>query len=143
MTEVREKRGLTYGIGTYLVPMDQAEMMVGQFASANEKVGEAIAVVQAEWAKMATGGVTAEELAATKTYLTGSYPLRFDGNGQIAKVLVGMQMEDLSIDYAVTRNAQIEAVTLEDVARLAALLLTPDALRFVVVGQPVGVTSTE
>jgi zinc protease len=142
MTEVREKRGLTYGIGTYLVPMDKAEMMIGQFASANEKVGEAIQVVRDEWAKMATGGVTAEELAATKTYLTGSYPLRFDGNGQIAQVLVGMQMEDLPIDYAVTRNAQIEAVTLDDVKRLAQRLLTPDALRFVVVGQPVGVTST-
>ena len=143
MTEVREKRGLTYGIGTNLVPMDQAEMMVGQFASANAKVGEAIQVVRDEWAKMATDGVTAEELAATKTYLTGSYPLRFDGNGQIAQVLVGMQMEDLPIDYAVTRNAQIEAVTLDDVKRLAARLLTPDALRFVVVGQPVGVTSTD
>ena len=143
MTEVREKRGLTYGIGTNLVPMDEAEMMVGQFASANAKVGEAIQVVRDEWAKMATDGVTAEELAATKTYLTGSYPLRFDGNGQIAQVLVGMQMEDLPIDYAVTRNAQIEAVTLDDVKRVAARLLTPDALRFVVVGQPAGVTSTD
>ena len=143
MTEVREKRGLTYGIGTNLVPMDEAEMMVGQFASANAKVGEAIQVVRDEWTKIATDGVTAEELAATKTYLTGSYPLRFDGNGQIAKVLVGMQMEDLPIDYAVTRNAQIEAVTLDDVKRVAAQLLTPDALRFVVVGQPVGVKSTD
>ena len=143
MTEVREKRGLTYGIGTYLVPMDKAEMMVGQFATANEKVGQAIQVVRDEWAKMAKDSVTAEELAATKTYLTGSYPLRFDGNGQIAQVLVGMQMEDLPIDYAVTRNAQIEAVTLADVKRLDARLLTPDALRFVVVGQPVGVTSSD
>ena len=92
---------------------------------------------------MASGGVTAQELAATKTYLTGSYPLRFDGNGQIAQVLVGMQMEDLPIDYAVTRNAQIEAVTIDDVKRLAKRLLTPDALRFVVVGQPAGVTSSD
>ena len=143
MTEVREKRGLTYGIGSYLVPLDRAEMMIGQFATANEKVGEAIAVVRAEWAKMATEGVTAEELAATKTYMTGSYPLRFAGNGQIASVLVGMQMEGLPIDYAITRNAQVEAVTLEDVKRLAARLLAPDALRFVVVGQPVGVTASE
>lgn len=142
MTEVREKRGLTYGIGTYLAPMDQAEMMIGQFASANEKAGEAIEVVQGEWAKMVTGGITDAELAATKTYLTGSYPLRFDGNGPIAKILVGMQMEGLPIDYAVTRNAQIEAVTLDDVARVAARLLQPDALHFVVVGQPVGVVST-
>lgn len=142
MTEVREKRGLTYGIGTYLAPMDQAEMMIGQFASANEKAGEAIKVVQDEWAKLAAGGVTAEELAATKTYLTGSYPLRFDGNGPIAQLLVGLQMEGLPIDYAVTRNAQIEAVTLDDVARVAKRLLQPDALHFMVVGQPVGVTST-
>ena len=143
MTEVREKRGLTYGIGTYLVPMDKAEMMIGQFASANEKVGQAIQVVRDEWAKMANGGVTENELAATKTYLTGSYPLRFSGNGQIAQVLVGMQMEDLPIDYAVTRNAEIEAVTIDDVKRLAKRLLMPDALRFVVVGQPVGVTSSD
>ena len=142
MTEVREKRGLTYGVGSNLVPMDQAEMMIGQFSSANEKTAEAIQVVRDEWTKMATDGVTAQELAATKTYLTGSYPLRFDGNGQIAKVLVGMQMEDLPIDYAVTRNAQIEAVTLDDVKRVAGRMITPDGLRFVVVGQPVGVTST-
>ena len=143
MTEVREKRGLTYGIGTYLVPMDKAEMMIGQFSSANDKVAGAIQVVRDEWAKMATNGVTAEELAATKTFLTGSYPLRFAGNGPIAQVLVGMQMEGLPIDYAVTRNAQIDAVTLEDVKRLAARLLTPDALRFVVVGQATGLTSTD
>ena len=142
MTEVREKRGLTYGIGTYLAPMDQAEMMIGQFATANEKVGGAIKVVQDEWAKMATGGITADELAATKTYLTGSYPLRFDGNGPIARILVGMQMEGLPIDYAVTRNAQIEAVTLDDIARVAKRLLQPDGLHFVVVGQPVGVVSS-
>ena len=140
-TEVREKRGLTYGIGSYLALMDQAEMMIGQFASANEKAGAAIQVVRDEWAKLATGGVTAEELAATKTYLTGSYPLRFDGNGPIARLLVGLQMEGLPVDYAVTRNAQIEAVTLADMTRVAARLLQPDALHFVVVGQPVGVAS--
>jgi zinc protease len=142
MAEVREKRGLTYGIGTYLVPMDQAEMMIGQFASANEKIGEAIQVVRDEWSKMARDGVTDAELAATKTYLTGSYPLRFDGNGPISQILVGLQMEGLPIDYAVTRNAQIEAVTLDDIKRVAARLLQPEALHFVLVGQPTGVAST-
>lgn len=141
MTEVREKRGLTYGIATYLAPMDHAELMMGQFASENAKVGEAIGIVREEWARAAREGVTAEELAATKTYLTGSYPLRFDGNGPIAGILVGMQMEGLPIDYPVTRNAKIEAVTLEDVKRVAARLLKPGALHFVVVGKPDGVVS--
>ena len=80
MEEVREKRGLTYGVSSYLVPMDLAETWQGSFASANEKVAEAIAVIRAEWAKAATEGLTVAELDAAKTYLTGSYPLRFDGN---------------------------------------------------------------
>ena len=78
----------------------------------------------------------------TKTYMTGAYPLRFDGNGTIASILVGMQMMGLPTDYPATRNARVEAVTLADVARVAAQLLTPDRLFFVVVGEPEGVQSS-
>ena len=138
MSEIREKRGLTYGIGSYLVGMDQAETYLGQFSASNDKVAEAIQVLRAEWAKIAAEGLTEEELGTTKTYLTGSYPLRFDGNGNIASILVGMQMEGLPIDYAVTRNAKIEAVTMDDIRRVAKRLYLPDALHFVVVGQPTG-----
>jgi zinc protease len=138
MSEVREKRGLTYGIGSYLVGKDQAEMYLGQFSASSDKVAEAKDVVRAEWAKIAAEGLTDQELADTKTYLTGSYPLRFDGNGNIASILVGMQMEGLPIDYAVTRNAKIEAVTMDDIRRVAKRLYLPDALHFVVVGQPTG-----
>jgi zinc protease len=138
MSEVREKRGLTYGIGSYLVGYDLADMYLGQFSASNDKVAEAIQVVRDEWARIASEGLTEQELADTKTYLTGSYPLRFDGNGPIASILVGMQMEGMPIDYAVTRNAKIEAVTMEDIRRVAARLYQPDALHFVVVGQPTG-----
>lgn len=138
MTEVREKRGLTYGIGTYLVGMDHADLYLGQFAASNDKVAEAIEVLRGEWARIVAEGVTPEELAETKTYLTGSYPLRFDGNGPIASILVGMQMEGMPIDYVSTRNAKVEAVTMEDVKRVAARLFRPKALKFVVVGQPEG-----
>ena len=138
MTEVREKRGLTYGIGTYLVGMEHADMLLGQFSASNDKVAEAIKVVKDQWGKIVTEGVTPEELEATKTYLTGSYPLRFDGNGPIASILVGMQMDAMPIDYVTTRNAKIEAVTMEDIQRVAARLFKPAALHFVVVGQPEG-----
>ena len=143
MNEVREKRGLTYGVGTYLVPMDLAETWQGSVQSANEKVAEAIGVIRDEWAKAATQGVSESELTAAKTYLTGAYPLRFDGNGPIADILVGMQMQGLPIDYVVNRNAYIEAVTLDDVKRVAARLMHPEGLRFVVVGQPAGLVATE
>ena len=67
--------------------------------------------------------------------------MRFDGNGAIANILVGMQMDDLPVDYVKTRNDKVEAITLEDIKRVADRVLKPDALRFVVVGQPEGLDS--
>lgn len=142
MQEVREERGLTYGVSTFLVPKDHSEMILGSVASANDRVAEAIEVIRDEWERIGTEGVTAEELQTAKTYLTGAYPLRFDGNGTIANIMTGMQMEGLGVDYIATRNDNIEAVTLEEVNRVAAELLDAEALHFVVVGQPEGLETT-
>ena len=65
----------------------------------------------------------------------------FDSNASIARILVGMQIDELPIDYIETRNGKVEAVTVEDVKRVARRLYQPDALRFVVVGQPDGLES--
>ena len=138
MEEVREKRGLTYGVSTYLVPKDYAALYLGNLASANDRIAEAIAVIRDEWARMADEGVSATVLADAKTYLTGAYPLRFDGNAEIAGILAGMQATGLPSDYVENRNGYIEAVTLEEVNRVAHELLDPEALHFVVVGQPDG-----
>jgi zinc protease len=143
MEEVREKRGLTYGIRTYLVDSDYSERIVGVVSSVNSAMGETIDVVRGEWERIASEGISQAELDAAKTYLTGAYPLRFDGNGPIARILVGMQLEGYPTSYVKTRNARIEAVTLTEANRVAARLFDPEALRFVVVGQPEGVTSTD
>lgn len=138
MTEVREKRGLTYGVQSYLAPKDHAEMVIGQLASANNRMSAAIDVIKDEWAKIAEVGVTQAELDQAKTYLTGAYPLRFDGNGPIANILVGMQMQRLSTDYVNTRNASVNAVTLEEINRVIKRVYLPGELHFTVVGQPEG-----
>lgn len=141
--EVREKRGLTYGVYTYLASYDLANMFQGSVASANDRIGEAIDVIRAEWVKLAENGVTAKELEGAKKYLTGAYPLRFDGNARIATILVNMQVDNLPISYIKTRNDRVNAVTLEDVKRVAKRIMKPDQLQIVVVGQPEGVQSTE
>ncbi len=138
MTELREKRGLTYGVGSYLSSRAYADLYLGQFATANDRVKEAVEVVQDLWQDIAENGVTEEELSRAKTYLTGAYPLRFDGNARIANILVGMQYDSLSPDYVKNRNSYIEAVTLEDTKRVAKRLIQPDALRFMIVGMPEG-----
>ncbi|MDA7419858.1 M16 family metallopeptidase [Tritonibacter multivorans] len=142
MTEVREKRGLTYGAYSYLVPRDLAATYMGSFASANDKMAEAVEVVRKEWTKIATEGVTEAELADAKTYLTGAYPLRFKGNSQIASILVAMQMDDLGLDYVKTRNAKVEAVTLEEANRVAARIYDPEGLHFTIVGRPEGLDTS-
>ena len=142
MAEVREKRGLTYGVYSYLVPRDLAAVYMGSVASANAKMAEAVEVIQDEWRRMAEEGVSEKELRDAQTYLTGAYPLRFDGNSQIASILTGMQMDDLPIRYAETRNDRINAVTLEDVKRFAAEFLDPGGLHFTIVGRPDGLEST-
>lgn len=138
MEEVREKRGLTYGIYTYLVPKDLSATWQGSFASANDKVAEAVKITQEQWAKAATGAVTDQELSDAKTYLTGAYPLRFDGNANIADILAGMQLSGMPPDYINTRNEKVNAVTKDDIVRVAKRLMDPAGLRFVVVGKPVG-----
>ncbi len=136
--EVREKRGLSYGVSSFLVPYNRAALYMGSLASANDKIAQAMDVVRNAWANMAENGVTAAELEAAQKYLTGSYPLRFDSNGAIAAILAGLQSADLPIDYINTRNAAVNAVTLEDINRVAAYLLQPDNLQVVIVGEPVG-----
>lgn len=142
MQEVREKRGLTYGVYTYLYSLESADLLLGQVASANDRVAEAVSVIRDEWARAAQDGVTAAELETAKTYLTGAYPLRFDGNGRIANILAGMQVQGFGLDYINTRNDRVNAVTLDDVNRMAARLLDAEALNFYVVGAPVGLETT-
>ena len=115
---------------------------MGSVSSANDRIAEAIGVIKDEWSKAATSGITEQELQDAKTYITGAYPLRFDGNAPIANILVGMQMIGLPIDYIATRNNKVEAVTLDDVKRVASELLTPEEMLFVVVGQPEGLETT-
>ncbi len=143
MHEVREKRGLTYGVSSYLVPKTLAEIYFGSVASGNETIAEAVSVIRDEWALMASEGVTAQELELAKTYLTGAYPLRFDGNASIAGILASMQWTGLTPAYIINRNDFVNAVTLEEINRVASELLDPDGLHFVVVGQPVGLEAND
>jgi zinc protease len=136
--EVREKRGLAYSIYSYLYPTDFAPLWLGGAGTDSVRVVETVDIIKAEVARMAAGEVAADELADARTYLTGSFPLRLTSNDAIASMLVGMQVHDLGLDYIEKRNDLIEAVTLDDVARVAGELYDPDQILIVVVGNPGG-----
>jgi zinc protease len=136
--EVREKRGLAYSVYSYLAPLEHAGLYMGGVATRNDGVAEALDIIRAEIARLAAEGVSAEELATAKQYLTGAFPLRLDAGSKVAGILVQMQFEELGIDYLERRNGYIEAVSLDDIARVARRLLAPARMRVVVVGDPQG-----
>ena len=139
--EVREKRGLAYDVHAYLYPLAHAGLYMGGAATRNDRVAETIAVVRATLARLAADGVSARELAAAKGHLTGAFPLRFDSGRKIARTMLHVRLQGLGIDYFDRRNGHIEAVTREDVARVARRLLRPDLLTLVVAGAPEGIES--
>jgi zinc protease len=139
--EVREKRGLAYGVSTYLYPMERSALFAGWTATRADRTGEAVDIIEHEIRRMAEGGPTEEELAKAKDYLKGSYALRFDSSTKIAAQLLQIQLDDLGIDYIERRNRLVDAVTLDDARRVAKALLSTGLL-VTVVGRPKGMTST-
>jgi zinc protease len=140
--EIREKRGLTYGVSSQIAAYDHAGLILGSASTSNAKAGEAFDLIRTEWRRAATEGVTAAELEDALTYLKGSFALQFTSTRAIADILLQLRRYELGIDYLDRRAALFDAVTLERVNALARQLLDPDRLVTVVTGQPEGIPIT-
>jgi zinc protease len=140
--EVREKRGLAYGVSDSLTWFEHASVLIGGTATRSAVTGEAIGIIEAEIHRLAEAGPIEQEVADAKSYLEGSYALGLDTSAKVAGQLVQMQLDNLGIDYIDRRSSLIEAVTLADTKRVAKRLLDAGLL-VTVVGQPQGVTSTQ
>ncbi len=136
--EVREKRGLAYSVYSYLDPMEHSGVVGGGVATKNERAAEAMQIIEDEFARFAKDGPTDDELEKAKKYLTGSYALNFDSSVKVARGLKQIQLARLPIDYIDTRNSLVEAVTVEDVKRVATRLLGDGDLLVTAVGKPQG-----
>ena len=136
--EIREKRGLAYGVGAGLSPLRHAGILYGRVATRNDRVGDMLEILRAEWRRFRDSGPSQAELDAARKYLIGSFPLSLDTTTRLASLLVSLQVEKLGMDYIERRAAALSAVTVDDVRRVAKRLLDPDRLRIVIVGAPKG-----
>ena len=118
-SEIREKRGLAYSVGTHLIPYDHSGAYLAAAATRADAADEAISIMKSEIERYAAEGPSEDELRKAKAYLMGNYALRFDASRKIARQLIGIQIDRLGIDYIDKRNSLIEAVTLEDTKRAA------------------------
>lgn len=135
-SEVRVKRGLTYDISTDIYAFRRASVLAGKVATRRDGIRQSVAVIRDVFKKFSDSGVTEKELTDAKTYLTGSFPLSLASNAGIASQLGSFQRQGLDTDYITKRDRMINAVTSDDVRRVAKRLFDPANLIVVIAGTP-------
>ncbi len=123
--EVREKRGLAYGVYSYLVTREHSNILQIATSTRADRAAESLSIILDEVKKMATEGPTEAELEEAKKFVINSYAVsNFTSSGSIAETLVGVQEQKLGITYFEDREKFISAVTLDDVKAVAVRLLS-------------------
>jgi zinc protease len=134
MTEVRSKRGLTYGIGSSF----GASLYEGAFrvsaATKSETVWDALLASVNEIRRMQSEGPTNGELDKAKGYYAGSYPFSLQAAAGIAGALVGAEEHGLGIGYVRDLPLRLAAVDEAQAKAAARDFLHPDQLLVVIVG---------
>jgi zinc protease len=136
MEEIREKRGLTYGIYTSLNTMKHADFLSLGLSTANKNVPEVLTLSKQEMKKLQTEPVGSAELEDAKSYLIGSMALSLSSSSSIASLLLTMQLDELPVNYLDSRDDKIANVAASDVQRVARKWLQPDQMMTILVGEP-------
>tara|TARA_R110000868_G_scaffold262401_2_gene521144 strand:- start:124825 stop:126117 length:1293 start_codon:yes stop_codon:yes gene_type:complete len=134
MEEIREKRGLAYGVSSYFEPLPHKGAFIASVSTKNKDVQTAISLIKKEIARLKKKGVTDEEYAGAMSFLKGSFPLRLDSSSKVLGYLTTMQMENLGLDYLDKWTKRIESVSKEDMQRVAKRLLHENEMITVIVG---------
>lgn len=138
--EVRDRRGLAYGIGTRLSLQEPVPMLLGSTAVAAAKSRDAADAIRTVWQQIARDGLTAQQLDDARSYLLGAFPLQFDNTSSMAGILLQMQLDGLSPDSLTRRQQILTGLSLDHVNAIARRILDPANLTLVVLGAPDGRT---
>ena len=136
--EIREKRGLTYGVGTSLGGDLKSPLMFAQLQTANDTAKEALELMRDEWRLMAAEGPTQDEMDTAIKYIVGSYALLFTNTSAIAGNLLGLQIGERPKSYINDRVAIFESLTLEDLKAVAKRVLDDSKWTVIITGNPTG-----
>ncbi|PVV18709.1 MAG: peptidase M16, partial [gamma proteobacterium symbiont of Ctena orbiculata] len=133
--EVREKRGLSYSVYSYFLPMRQTGLFQLGLQTKNEQAGEALQVVRETLKRFIREGPSEKELEAAKQNITGGFPLRIASNGKIVEYLAVIGFYDLPLDYLDRFTDKVAAVTREQIQDAFQRRIDPDRLVRVQVGR--------
>ena len=132
--EIRQKKGLVYGIDTDLDMKRGTALIAGNFATRNATADEAITAVKNVLGEMQQKGVTTEECNDAKSYVLGAFARRLDSSGAVTNLLLSMQIYRLGEDYVNEREELFGSVRCSDINAVATELLNPANFLFTVVG---------
>lgn len=135
MEEIREKRGLTYGIYSSDMNFDKADRLIVSTSTAPENLDEIRRIVHEQAEKMMTEDVSDKEIALAKNYLTGSLVLAFTNTKSIAGGAAGLLYNDRPKDYLDGYEQRIKNVTKEDIKRVASRIFGDSVPLEIYVGQ--------
>lgn len=134
--EVREKRGLTYGIYSSLAEMKHAGTLSIGTATRNDMTDEVIRISKDVMGSLTTAPITEKELKDAKSFLIGSVPLQLTSNDRISGIMIGLLSDDLPANYMEERAAAIEKLSVDDILRVSKRLLKTNNIKIILVGQP-------
>ena len=134
MTEVREKRGLTYGVSSYFVTGRQAGSFQISLTTRPDQAAQAVDVVREVVRQFVAQGPTDAELQAAKDFLINGEALRLDSNRKLLDNVANIAWNDLPLNYLDTWAQQVEKISVDDIRRAYARVLQPDRMVTVVVG---------
>ncbi|MDP2745117.1 pitrilysin family protein [Pseudomonas sp.] len=137
MTEVREKRGLTYGVYSGFSAMQARGPFMINLQTRAELSDGTLQLVKSMLADFINNGPTAEELNNAKRELAGSFPLSTASNAAIVGQLGSMGFYDLPLSYLEDFMRDVEALSVEQVKAAMAKHLNPEALVIVTAGPSV------
>ena len=132
--EVREKRGLSYSVYSYFLPMQAPGPFIMGLQTRNAQTDEAVRVLRDTLRRYVAEGPAIGELEASKRNITGGFPLRIDSNRKIVEYLAMIGFYDLPRDYLRDFNRNVEAVTPATVRAALQKHLQPENMVTVLVG---------
>jgi zinc protease len=135
LVNIRENKGLVYGLGSHFIPYLETGSFQVTFQTKNSSANDAISEVLNEIRKIQNEPVSPDELQEAKDYLVGSYPLKMDTYAKLASILISQEFYELGSDYVDKYREWINKVTLQDVQRVARKYLDAEHFVLVAVGK--------
>ena len=133
-SEVREKRGLTYGISSSFSPGLHAGSFTVGLQTRPDQTAQAVQLARQVVKDFVAKGPTEAELQAAKDNLIGGFALRIDSNRKLLGNLAGIAWNNLPLDYLDTWTQQVEKVTVADIKAAFARKLQPEKMVTVILG---------